>query len=221
MNNCYRNIIHCGLLWLICAATASAQSPQIERIEPFVANDTLAYRINCANLFSGNVRQTLFSGLPVLIELNVRLLDENDKLISLVIHKYRLTYDIWEDRYLQENPGENRAFTSLEALEKWWNPRDSLIIAPVKTIADAQNLAIQLNMRIILLTRTQGQKLKDWVFNTNETEENLPGSNRDTGFKLDLNRLVSLFFRRSDVIEQISISKISDRFSIETPQKWK
>jgi len=177
-------------------------------------NDTLAYRFNCANLFSGNVRKTLFSGLPVLIELNARLLDENDRLVSLTINKYRLTYDIWEDRYLQENPGRNRSFTSLKALEKWWNPRDSLIIAPVKTIADAQNLAIELKMRIILLTRTQGQKLKDWVFSTNETEENLPGGNRDTGFKLDLNRLVSLFFRRSDVIEQFETKKNSDRFNV-------
>ncbi|MCB0293068.1 MAG: hypothetical protein KDH97_22635, partial [Calditrichaeota bacterium] len=72
-------------------------------------------------------------------------------------------------------------------------------LLPLKRLDGDKTWKVQLHLKVILLSRTQGDKLKEWLLGANETEENLPSQERDTGFKLNLNRLVSLFFNKSEV----------------------
>ena len=150
-------------------------------------------------LFDGAIGETLLSGLPVLIELSVSLDGGNGATQALPLRKYRLSYDIWEDQFLLESARRQRRFASLDALKQWWNPRDSLALLPLRRLDGDKTWKVQLHLKVILLSRTQGDKLKEWLLGANETEENLPSQERDTGFKLNLNRLVSLFFNKSEV----------------------
>lgn len=216
MKICYRHIIRSVALWLLLGGLANGQEPlQIPEVAPRLENDTLHCRFACPNLFTGNIRQTLLSGLPVLIELGTGLKTENGARLVQRLDKYRLTYDIWEDQFLQESATTMDHFTTLDALSRWWNPRENLPVAPLKALPAGTRLVLTVDLRVILLTRTQGQQLKDWIINTNETEEELPTASRDTGFKLDLMRLFSLLFSRSDVIEQFEARQSSEKFFLD------
>ena len=215
MDHRYRNIFWLIAFCLLFSGKMPAQqSPQVDELQVFAENDSLRCRYAISDLFTGNTRQTLLSGLPVLVQLRWQLLDENERAITQIIQKFQLKYDIWEDLFFEESPNGKSQFASIKALESaWQSPEPQLIIAG--NLPDAESkLRISLDVNVVLLSRTQGQQLKNWIFNANETEESLPGSNRDTGFTLDLNRLFSLFFSRSDVIEQTSVRKISPDFTL-------
>ncbi len=201
---------------MLLGGLVNGQEPlQIPEVAPRLENDTLYCRFSCPNLFTGNIRQTLLSGLPVLIELRTGLNTTSGTRLVHRREKYRLRYDIWEDQFLQESATTVERFRPLEALSRWWNPRENLPVAPLKALPAGTRLVLTVELRVILLTQTQGQQLKDWIISANETEEELPSASRDTGFKLDLMRLFSLLFRRSDVIEQFDVRQTSEKFFLD------
>ena len=198
MRHCYRTFFL--LLAITCGVALRAQTAlEITSIRPFASGDSLMCGFTVPGLFDGAIGETLLSGLPVLIELSVSLDGGNGATQALPLRKYRLSYDIWEDQFLLESARRQRRFASLDALKQWWNPRDSLALLPLKRLDGDKTWKVQLHLKVILLSRTQGDKLKEWLLGANETEENLPSQERDTGFKLNLNSLVSLFFNKSEV----------------------
>ncbi len=214
------NLIFLWLVLLILSEPVPGQdSLQITNIHPFIRDDTLVCQFAVSHLFSGSIKQTLLSGLPVLIEMQPSLLSNNNRQLTTPKIKYHLTYDIWEDRFAMESTENIVNFTSLSSLKKWWNPYQSLPLFSLKKIKDQPSLQISLKLRLILLSSTQSQKLKDWIFNSEETEENTPAMDRDTGFKLNLNRLVSLFLSKGDIAETFTIQVKSTKFDLERLQR--
>ena len=201
---------------LILSIRVFGQDPQppleIRDIQPAIQGDSLVCSFASPALFSGKIKQTLFSGLPVLIELRSTLVSDSGPGGISPLMKYRLTYDIWEDQFLAS---ATTVFASFTDLENWWNPRENLSLLPVPQVESGNTFKIDVYLRIILLTRTQGEKLKDWILNPQETEENFPAFDRDTGFKLNLNQVVSFFFSKSDVIESFEARESSARFTLD------
>ena len=188
--------------------------PQMGAIEPYLDSDTLRCRVFVPKLFVGQIRETLLSGLPVLIELQIQLREEDGQVLTRSIQKYQMRYDIWEDRFTQERGGRINVFSSLDSLSAQWLPVDNLVLQPSGMIDRKTVMTIRAELRVILLTNAQGQQLKNWIFNPSETEEALPTSRRDTGFSLDLTRLVSLFFSRADVIEEFQAAATTVGFTV-------
>lgn len=195
----YRTFIFTGAFLIGLAGGLGAQdSLAVRDLRLFVQNDSLKCGFACPDLFSGSIEQTLLSGLPVLIEWQSRLSSQENPTVSLSSHKYRLTYDIWEERFTLENSGRRQFFASLKALQSWWNPREGLALVPLAALKNTPVLRLELSLSVILLTRAQGEKMKNWIFNTSETEENIPSMERDTGFRLNLNQVVSLFLGKPE-----------------------
>lgn len=219
MRHCYRTFFL--LLAVTCGIALRAQNVvEVSDIRPFVRGDSLMCGFTAPGLFDGAIGETLLSGLPVLIELSAALEGGNGATQALPLRKYRLSYDIWEDQFLLESARRQRRFANIEALKQWWNPRDSLALLPLKRLEGEKIWKVQLHLKVILLSRTQGDKLKEWLLGANETEENLPSQERDTGFKLNLNRLVSLFFNKSEVRASYEARQNSAEFRVaELPGK--
>ncbi len=187
---------------------AWGQSPnRIQSINVEVISDSLFCRYQLENVFSEKVRKTLLSGLPVLIHLNWKLYDQNQNLVSQTSQQYRLTFDIWEDRFEAANFRQKFIFSSLDTLIKYWQQPRKHFIAPLAALNEALPYQLNMDLTITLLSRKEEKLLREWLLNPDETEKNLPGGNRETGFVLDLSRFFSVFFRGSSVIEQISHQK--------------
>lgn len=214
LSRCYRKYCLIALL-LFTGGMLAQNSPEIRDVRPFIRGDSLVCSFACPGLFSGSIRQTLLSGLPVLIELQPRFVGDNSAEGGIPNKKYQLSYDIWEDQFTMESAGGKHTFSSLDALQEWWNPLAELALLPLGKLDKASEFRLEINLRIILLTHSQSKKMKNWVLNAAETEENIPSMNRDTGFTLNLNQVVSLFLNKSDSAESIEVRGESMPFKIE------
>ncbi len=209
------HVKHYGVLFILILANTvllAQEALRIREVLPYVEGDSLKCSYRVSELIQGAVRQTLLSGLPVLIEEQCRLMDDKQHNTTTVINKFRITYDIWEDLIHLEGVSFSKTFTSLDSLNKWWAPRRNIFLIATGYPGNASRAYLFIRLRIILLSRTQSQRLKDWILNTQETEENLPTQDRDTGFTLNLNRLLSLFFRKDDISKEITIHGQSEWF---------
>lgn len=214
MSRCYRK--YCLIALLLLAGGILAQnSPEIRDVRPFVRGDSLLCSFACPGLFRGSIKQTLLSGLPVLIELQPHLVGDNSTEGNLPNEKYQLSYDIWEDQFTMQSANRKYTFSSLDTLQAWWNPFSELSLLPFSKLERTSEFRLEINLRVILLTRSQSRKMKNWVLNAAETEENIPSMNRDTGFTLNLNQVVALFLNKSDAAESIEVRGESTPFKIE------
>jgi len=187
------------------------QDLTMENIQPFRDGDTLKCSFASPDLFEGRVGKALLSGLPVLVELHSEVLQKETK--PARVESYRLSYDIWEDEFLLESRKTSRTFSSLSELRNWWNPRPDLELTRVENL-DKGQLAIKLRMRVVLLSRSQSERLREWILNPSEVEDNAPSYKRDTGFTLNLNRLVSFFLNKDDISETFEVTSQSEQFQI-------
>lgn len=219
LKHCYRTLLLLIFLLLFTGVyMPSRQSPDIT-VTPLLENDSLMCEISCPELIIGDVRQTLLSGLPVLLEFIPEITVGETATRRLPSFKYRVTYDIWEDRYRVEGKGQDKFFNSLEALQNYWAPLNNLFLVSAELFAPEEKIVLDIRLKVTLLTRNQGEKLKDWISNAHETEENRPTLDRDTGFKLNLNRFISLFFNKSDVDENYQSRTTSPAFTLSGLQK--
>lgn len=195
------------------ATTILAQETILIRdIQPYIQNDSLKCRYRVPALFSGAVEQTLLSGLPVLIEEHYQYFNRDDQPLAAAIQKYSIRYDIWEDIFILEGANIQRTFPSIDSLTVWWNPRQDVFVTAAPQTASSVASYIRIDLRIILLGRSQSEQLKDWILNSQETEERLPTQDRNTGFTLNLNRLLSWFFRKDDISKEFLITGQSPIF---------
>lgn len=190
---------------------AAQQDLTIQDIQPFRDGDTLKCSFASPDLFDGRVGKALLSGLPVLVELHSQILQTGSS--PRKMERYRLSYDIWEDVFRMESKGFNKSFSSFEDLKNWWNPRPEVHIAETENLREG-DLSLKLRMRVVLLSRSQGEKLREWILNPAEVEDNSPSYRRDTGFTLNLNRLVSFFFNKDDISETFEVTSKSSEFQL-------
>ena len=163
------------------------------------------------HLFDGRVGKALLSGLPVLVELHTQVLQSGSS--PRKMQRYRISYDIWEDVFRMESKGVNKSFSSFEDLKNWWNPRPEIHVTETQALRE-DNITLKLRMRVVLLSRSQGEKLREWILNPAEVEDNSPSYRRDTGFTLNLNRLVSFFFNKDDISETFEVTSTSSKFQL-------
>ncbi len=210
MKNRYLTII-CVTLLIGMSPLAAQQDLTIQDIQPFRDGDTLKCSFASPDLFDGRVGKALLSGLPVLVELHSQILQSGSS--PRKMERYRLSYDIWEDVFRMESKGFNTSFKSFEELQNWWNPRPEVHISELGTLGD-EDISLKLRMRVVLLSRSQGEKLREWILNPAEVEDNSPSYRRDTGFTLNLNRLVSFFFNKDDISETFEVTSQSGQFKL-------
>ncbi len=202
------------MLCFFGSAAFAQDSLQIKQLRPSLQNDTLRCSFQVNNLFSGEIREALLSGLPILLELKPQLYNRERQRIRTATFKLRVTYDIWEDRYLQESNQLPVAFTSLEMLTTWWNDVQPYPIFSVDGMDTEEQLWIVMDLRVIVLTRSQNEKLKNWIISSAESEEDVSVFRKDSGFRLNLNRIIALFIGDDDEVEGFIARAASTPFTL-------
>ncbi len=210
---------HLSLSWLFLSCLlgsgvlSAREAPGLDSLEIYRSRDSLICRVSAQNLIQGKTRETLLSGLPVLLELTAELRRPGGNAARRVQQKYRLHFDIWENRFSLTGGGTIRRFAALADLQQAWRPFPLLRFPVLEETPDGP-LQIEVSLMIILLSRREAQNLKEWIRNTQETEEDMPSGSRNTGFKLNLNRIISLFFSGDDISERHEVRIKSRLFRI-------
>ena len=179
------------LFLLLLAAEAAAQTPRVISIFAKPAVDSLTVSVQLADIFSPKIVNTIRSGLPAVIRFDFRLLEEPERELQQMTHSLRLLYDLWNDRYrLQFNQREQTA-ASFAEMEKLCTKIDTLKLLLRRRLLPQKTSRLRLQVAVIPISAKQDQQLRDWLEVADDTEESLPGEDRATGFRLNLNTLVS------------------------------
>jgi hypothetical protein len=165
----------------------------VDQIEPALVNEILTVSGVIHNLFSEKIVGTIQSGLPSMVEIEVKLLDAEGRTKLRRRYLRTISYDIWQERYTVRREDTTVVSGDFEAVKRLTSRLEHVVLAP-KTVLDARTrYAIALRVRVIPISVRQGQKVLDWLREPNQTEEDLASEDRSSGFRLNLSKLVSFF----------------------------
>jgi len=205
-----------SFIWLLFVPVhLVGQDYQITQIIPYLSEDSLKVDLIGENIFQKKILQTLLAGIPLDIEIRLSLLDQEKRKLSQRKFNCKVSYDVWEEHFwLLDFHQKTIDFSELADLQNWSRTINSLGIVKQNFLSTQVRYMTEVEMRIVILGRKENQQLKWWIENSDQTEEDLASRERSTGFKLNLNQLVQMFFSREKTDETFVFNHSSGYFKI-------
>lgn len=187
---------------------------RVEAITPALRNDTLTVSAQFKNLFSEKIVGTIQSGLPCIVKIEVELRENGEKKTLEREVTRTIEYDVWSERYSVRRSDSTDVLSDFEKVKQSIRQfqHDLAATASLKTNS---RYTIAIRAAIIPITTRQADKISDWLLDPNQTEESLPSQNRSSGFKMNLNKLVSFLVGSKRRSRYSSDWYTSNKFNIE------
>lgn len=166
---------------------------RVRQITPELANGYLKVSVNFENLFSDRIVGTIQSGLPSIIQIEIKLYDSRNKSIFRKLISKTISYDIWEERYSIKNADTSTTFTEFEEVKHNGSRLRNETLTESKNLDENSDYTLRIRVGIIPISARQAEKVTDWLLDPNQTEEYLASENRSSGWQLNINKLVSFF----------------------------
>jgi hypothetical protein len=177
------------------ASAIFAQPYSIKNVLPYLSEDSILVDLSMENIFQGEIRRTLLAGIPVVVKFSIQLQEKGEVVVLTKSNDGRIIYDVWEESYRIFGIGtREKYFKELNELQSWFEGLKGLNLAAISNLSREKEYRVLVESRIVLLTGKQSQQIKSWLRKSDQTEENLASEERSTGFRLNLNKLVQLFF---------------------------
>jgi len=165
---------------------------RVERITPGLSGDSLVVSADFKNLFSKKIVGTIQSGLPSIVEIQIKLLEGTRQIVRKPISR-SIEFDVWEERYLVRSPDTTQVYFEFEQVKQASNRLLNAFLISRALLAAAKNYTIQIRVGIVPISAHQANKVSYWLENPNQSEEAIASDNRSSGFSLNINKLVSFF----------------------------
>lgn len=183
-----------AIVWLAAATASAGDDPvRIVRIEPLWPAETLAVQVQLENLFSSKIEGTIRSGLPCIIDVEVKLRESGRKWLNHARYLQRLTYDIWNEIYLLERPDTTLTFTDFDAATRSASHITVPGLIAIEKLDTGRDYTIAVQAAISPISTLQNEKLASWLQNTSETRTDVTSQERSSGFAINFSRFISFF----------------------------
>lgn len=164
----------------------------VERITPGLSGDSLVVSADFKNLFSRKIVGTIQSGLPSIVEIQIKLFEGTKQIVRKPISR-NIEFDVWEERYRVRSPDTTQVYFEFEQVKQAANRLMNVFLISKALLAATKNYTIQIRVGIIPISAHQANKVSYWLENPNQSEEAIASDNRSSGFSLNINKLVSFF----------------------------
>ena len=165
---------------------------RVERITPKLSGDSLLVSADFKNLFSRKIVGTIQSGLPSIVEIQIKLLEGTKQIVRKPISR-SIEFDVWEERYVVRSQDTTEVYFEFEQVKQAANRLLNVVLISKGLLTANQTYTIQIRVGIVPISAHQANKISYWLENPNQTEEAVASDNRATGFSLNINKLVSFF----------------------------
>lgn len=167
----------------------------VERITPGLSGDSLVVSADFKNLFSRKIVGTIQSGLPSIVEIQIKLFEGTKQIVRKLISR-SIEFDVWEERYRVRSPDTTQVYFEFEQVKQAANRLMNVFLISKALLAATKNYTIQIRVGIIPISAHQANKVSYWLENPNQSEEAIASDNRSSGFSLNINKLVSFFVNK-------------------------
>lgn len=189
------------------AAAPDGEPIRVVEVTPAVVDGVLRAGARCADLFSPRSLSTLQSGLPAVLQLEVRLQRHTraQTLLGLGQGEYEtvrtvraarsISYDVWDERYTVRGPGEQQAFTDVAAAQAAVAVFPPHELAAVAALDKGATYRLRARVQLLPISPEQGGRIADWL---RDPDQMTGQANPDGGgsFDLDVNQLLSVLWGR-------------------------
>ena len=167
----------------------------VERITPGLSGDSLVVSADFKNLFSRKIVGTIQSGLPSIVEIQIKLFEGTKQIVRKPISR-SIEFDVWEERYRVRSPDTTQVYFEFEQVKQAANRLMNVFLISKALLAATKNYTMQIRVGIIPISAHQANKVSYWLENPNQSEEAIASDNRSSGFSLNINKLVSFFVNK-------------------------
>ncbi|MCH8956808.1 DUF4390 domain-containing protein [candidate division KSB1 bacterium] len=168
---------------------------RVERITPKLSGDSLLVSADFKNLFSRKIVGTIQSGLPSIVEIQIKLLEGTKQIVRKPISR-SIEFDVWEERYVVRSPDTTEVYFEFEQVKQAANRLLNVVLISKGLLTANQTYTIQIRVGIVPISAHQANKVSYWLENPNQSEEAIASDNRSSGFSLNINKLVSFFVNK-------------------------
>lgn len=168
---------------------------RVERITPKLSGDSLLVSADFKNLFSRKIVGTIQSGLPSIVEIQIKLLEGTKQIVRKPISR-SIEFDVWEERYVVRSQDTTEVYFEFEQVKQAANRLLNVVLISKGLLTANQNYTIQIRVGIVPISAHQANKVSYWLENPNQSEEAIASDNRSSGFSLNINKLVSFFVNK-------------------------
>lgn len=189
-------------------------NPQINGIIAYASEDSLRVDFSLQGVWEGKIAKTLLAGIPLNILLNLDLLNSDGQVTYQKTFFGELVYDVWEEKFsVQQMSIFPSTFYNISELQNFFERIEKIGLVPLSLIHPEGIYRVRIDFSILLSYKKQKQELKRWMEDTEQTEEEFASGERSTGFRLNINRLVQLFFSNDQKPEEFKAWGFSAPFT--------
>ena len=193
-----------------------SQTMEVSNILPFTNQDSLKVDFSLLQVWEGKITRNLLAGIPLDLRLVISLLNAEQQLTLQRSFTGLMVYDVWEEKFsLQGLNIFPASFSQFSDLKDRFAEIKEVGVCPIETLLPQMRYQLQIDFSVLLLNKKQNQELERWMQTAELTEEEFASSERSTGFRLNLNQLVQLFFSGNKEPEKFQVSDSSLPFTVE------
>lgn len=181
------------LFLIITRGIVYAQKPQVTSVAPVRAGDRLGITCRIDDLFAPKIVGTIKSGLPAVLNFDMRLIEESGREVWHGDQSWKILYDLWTEKYRLRMPAEEKIFESFPALQDFCAQFNSGPVVAPEYFSRGQKYRLRVQVIVLPISSRQKEQLRDILEASDSSQESNPAESRRNTFSVNLSQLISFF----------------------------
>jgi len=181
------------LLLLMSRGPVFAQKPQVSSVAPAKSGERLAVTCRLDNLFAPKIVGTIKSGLPAVLNVDMRLIEESGREVWQGNQSWKILYDLWTEKYRLQTFVEEKIFDSFPALQDFCTQFHSGPVLSPEYFQRDKKYRLRVQVIVLPISARQKEQLRDILETSGSGQESNPADSRRNTFSVNLSQLISFF----------------------------
>ena len=182
----------------IFPSSIHAQNTNLKSIQPVIRSNNLAVSCKFNSLISDASLETLASGMSSTLNFHLQLIQPGSDVLWSSGKSVKIQYNVWEKKYSIAHSRQNSEFSDYNKFQNFLHDSLEFKIAASLRFQSSLKLQIVLNFLPEKMSAGQKQKLDYWIENESDTKESRPAGETESGFSINLSRLITMFFGKTE-----------------------
>jgi len=181
------------LFLLMTREIVFAQKPQVQSVSPIKIGDRVGITCSLNDLFAPKIVGTIKSGLPALLNFDMRLHEESGHEIWRGDQSWKILYDLWTEKYRLRMTAEEKFFDSFSSLEEFCRRFQSGPLLTQSHFQRDKKYRVRVQVIVIPISSRQKEQLRNILEASESGQESNPAESRRNSFSVNISQLISFF----------------------------
>lgn len=168
------------------------EAARLVQITPGMAGGDLVCRLQTHGLPGEKQLESMRSGLVSSIELDLVLMDQNNKTVAGNTLSFSLAFDLWEEVFSVRDGGREQRFESLIEMQNYLGELLDLPVAPAGVLTPEEKYRLKVGMKLHAIAPGDQDRVEDVI--TGSKRPRREGQDQQEA-SVSLGRLIRFFYK--------------------------